>query len=456
MSSRQRGIELVKVEIERSDGSIKAWSVGVTDKSGARRSLEDVKEEIASFARLAGPFTLVCKSPSPLLGCGITPSCWDAVEDGAVLAVELDEVDAGQEGEKGSAERRGAVREGEGEEEEARGRRCVEWAEQVSTSAPDCIPTPSSSSNRDHPSPSLHSTADSFASAPYSPVLPLSPPHSLPGSRRSSWAVDTQGTSFPQLDASAAALLHVASPPTRSRSSTPARSPRSATKESPQSTPAPPQAVSTRLLTAHANHVYNSPLAPLYGADGWMGSGESSPATDASGRFTAGVGGSPSQLEPRATFAHGRTGSLDAPSQGADAVQLAARRAKSSVNLSYTRTTTSPSSSRPPSPALPPLLPAIASLTITQRPSSPRYPSASSSKSSLLPSSLGASRSTSRSRSHANVRFALTSSDQRPPTPARTPSSASPPVTPGPRVPPAQAPWIPLREQRSTSALRRP
>lgn len=33
-------IELVKVEVERADGTVKRWSVGLTDTSGQRRSLE--------------------------------------------------------------------------------------------------------------------------------------------------------------------------------------------------------------------------------------------------------------------------------------------------------------------------------------------------------------------------------------------------------------------------------
>lgn len=116
-------------------------------------------------------------------------------------------------------------------------------------SSPDCIPTPiSSSANTDDDGSSYLSAADAATSSPrpttdtfatpsHSPQLPLSPPHSLPASRRSSLAFDAHGTML-----STSVTTATSSPrgpgSSRSRSSTPGRQPRPVVT-SPEESPKP-------------------------------------------------------------------------------------------------------------------------------------------------------------------------------------------------------------------------
>ncbi|KPV77277.1 uncharacterized protein RHOBADRAFT_41270 [Rhodotorula graminis WP1] len=234
MSSRGVAkLELVKVELERADGSVKRWSLGVTDRAGERRSFEDVKREVAALVcpPLAS-FTLVCTSPSPLFGCGITSSCWDAVEDGAVLRIELDDPVLPRDVEVEARGRPVKVRGGsQGAHDERQGRLL---AQQMPFDSPDYISTPTSSSSRtthhvsssasviDTAPSSPHSTTDTFRTATDSPRLPLSPPHSLPGSRRSSVAFDSHGPSMITISSGSSSSSSSRPPSSRSRSTTPA------------------------------------------------------------------------------------------------------------------------------------------------------------------------------------------------------------------------------------------
>ncbi|TNY18193.1 hypothetical protein DMC30DRAFT_69927 [Rhodotorula diobovata] len=454
-------IELVKVEVERADGTVKRWSVGLTDTSGQRRSLEDVKREVATLIHPSlASFTLVCASPSPLLGCGVTASCWEAVEDGDVLRVELDEpvslVAGGQEARGLAAETDGRERAGGARSEGQLDLNLVTKSSLAVPSSPDCIPTPiSSSSNTDDGSSNLsaavaatsspRSTTDTFATPSDSPQLPLSPPHSLPASRRSSLAFDAHGTML-----STSVITATSSPrgpgSSRSRSSTPGRQPRTA-ETSPEESPKP---------YSQLGHVFES-LNRQFGHQMRMqsasgtrsprqGSGHSSRAASTAPTSPVLVI-SPGLLEHKASFEHALQAKLG--------VEASVRPSRSTTSLSSRRASpsSSPGSSRPVSPARA-LLPSIPSLSMTQRPSSPRYPPAPTSATSAGVPVADGSRSTSRSRAAA-VRFVSDADSTRPPTPAKTPYT-TPPTTPGVCVPTAQAPWVPLRESPNSSALRSP
>ncbi|GAA5893790.1 hypothetical protein JCM8208_001245 [Rhodotorula glutinis] len=439
-------LELVKVELERGDGSLKRWSIGITDRTGERRSYEDIKREVANLVRPPlTSFTLVCTSPSPLFGCGITSSCWDAVEDGAVLRVELDEPvpsrDVGLEARGRSVKAYGGSR---GEYDERQGSLLPP---QAAPGSPDCISTPTSSSSCatnctssylsaiDSASSSPHSTTDTYRTASNSPRLPLSPPHSLPGSRRSSLAFDSHASSMIAISSrSSSASSRPAL--SRSRSTTPAPGPRHGT--TPSDSPGPRPSVEQVFGTLEGIFAleHESPGPSRAHSDASRSPREArSPVVEDVASASAASASTPSSahLARQASF------------EDALRVRLVAeprvRSSRSTASLSSSRRS-SPASSRPVSPARA-LLPSIASLSMTQRPSSPRLPPPLASSPSPNSPDLDGARSTSRSRS-AHVRFAAGLASSRPPTPAKSPY-ASPPSTPGLRPSPMQAPWVPLR-----------
>ncbi|GAA5848872.1 hypothetical protein JCM9279_002970 [Rhodotorula babjevae] len=437
-------LELVKVELEREDGSLKRWSIGVTDRTGERRSFEDVKREVAGLVRPAlASFTLVCTSPSPLFGCGITSSCWDAVEDGAVLQIELDEPAPTRDG---VFEARGrSTLPHDGARGALEGLQASLSPSLPQPGSPDCIATPtccaSSSTDPttsylsaiDTASSSPRSTTETFRTASDSPRLPLSPPHSLPSSRRSSVAFDLHGSHTVMTSGSSPSS---SSRPPSSRS----RAPSARRGDAPSASCAQPQDVEQ-----------------LFGNLGVIFKVEPERPDPSRARSET----SRSPREHRRQVAHGDISTAPASDSMPSSAQLAhqasfedalrvrlaaeprMRSSRSTVSLSSSRRS-SPASSRPVSPARA-LLPSIASLSMTQRPSSPRLPHPSTSTSSPSPSSpdLDGPRSTSRSRA-AHVRFAAGIAASRPPTPAKSPY-ASPPSTPGVRSSPMQAPWVPLR-----------